>query len=148
MPRSDILVDDLIQAMWADAEAEQDPDRRAKLMAEAQQLQSIWSGSKYALAPTRDQMSASVGSVWLSLSERLDEIKATMDTLAAGLKDVPTLALIVKGLRASVEEYIGQLPIEARAEVIDQVGKIPDIVKRLDELAKDVADLQRSVPKT
>lgn len=143
--RSDILVEDLISAMWADAHNERDPEHRAKLLQEAEQLQKIWSGSKYALAPTRDQMAASVGNVWLSLSERLDEIGASMQTMLGGLNEVSTLALIVKGLKASVEEYIGQLPLENRAQIIELTGKIPELEQRINELAKDVAALQKLV---
>jgi hypothetical protein len=71
---SDILITDFIKALLLDAAAEDDPERRAQLEVDAHRAEDIWQRSKYALAPTRDAMTAALGNASLNLAGRLDEL--------------------------------------------------------------------------
>lgn len=78
---SDILATDLIKALWEDARRETDPKRKAQLERDAQAMEDVWSRSKYALAPTRDQMTAALGNASLNLAD-------TLSAVASGLSQV------------------------------------------------------------
>lgn len=68
---SDILAVDLIRALWDDARHETDEERKAQLERDATALEDVWSRSKYALAPTRDQMTAALGNASLNIADTL-----------------------------------------------------------------------------
>ena len=78
---SDITISDLAKALWIDAGKETDPVRKSQLEEDARRFEDILSRSKYALAPTRDQMMYAVGTATLNLDERLDKVLTlTTDT--------------------------------------------------------------------
>jgi hypothetical protein len=78
---SDILAVDFIRALWDDARREVDPDRKAQLERDAAALEDVWTRSPYALAPTRDQMTAALGNASLNIAD-------TLSALASGQRQV------------------------------------------------------------
>ena len=80
---SDILAVDLIRALWEDSRRESDPERKAQLERDAAVLEDVWQRSPYALAPTRDQMTAAIGNASLNIAD-------TLSAMASGQRQVDT----------------------------------------------------------
>lgn len=91
---SDILAADLIKALWDDSRRETDPERKAQLERDAAMLEDVWRRSGYALAATRDQMTAALGNASLNIAD-------TLTALASGQRRVDTRV-------GEIHEYVQQ----------------------------------------
>lgn len=141
---SDILATDLIKALWDDARREDDPERKAQLERDAAALEDVWSRSKYALAPTRDQMTAALGNASLNLADTLSivasEMRKVTERVAQIHTDVQNNDTLVSTFIQSFQPQFGAFQQEARAAWEDNGSRLKkletgqaQIVKRLEQ---------------
>lgn len=88
---SDILATDLIRALWDDARREGDPERKAQLERDAMALEDVWRRSPYALAATKDQMTAALGNASLNIADSLGRLDVRVGEIHQHVQESNTL---------------------------------------------------------
>lgn len=124
---TDILATDLIRALYEDAGRESDPERAAQLKRDADALRDIWSRTPYALAPTRDQMTAALGNASLNIADTMDAIASRTSQMDArvgemhqNVQDNNTLiSAFIEGFKPFQAEMLA-----AREETARGLGKL------------------------
>lgn len=153
---SDILATDLIKALWDDARREDDPARKAQLERDAATMEDVWSRSKYALAPTRDQMTAALGNASLNLADTLSIVAAEMRKVTERVgqihTDVQNNDTLVSTFIESFQPQFNLFQQEARAAWEDngtRLGKLEtgqaQIVERLGQGEEERARIAKKL---
>ena len=112
---SDILATDLIKALWEDARREADPDRKAQLERDAAALEDVWQRSPYALAATRDQMTAALGNASLNIADTLSALASGQRQVDARVGEIHTAVQENNTLFSTFFETFAPFQEEARA---------------------------------
>lgn len=137
---SDILVVDLVKALYADAEAEIDPIEAARKMNDAEIFRGVWERSKYALAPTRSQMTAAVGNASLNIADTLQAVVAGQKRVEA---KVGEMHLHVQHNDTLVSEFIATFRTEQQALHAEREGLGRQVKKLEAELVDRVNELDQ-----
>lgn len=145
---SDILATDMIQALWNDARAETDPERKAQLERDATAFEDVWRRSKYALAPTRDQMTAALGNASLNISDTLSAVASGQRQLDDRVAEIHVHVQESNTLQSAVIEAVNGLRgdvQESAAEFRSRLGKIEEEHTQLAGFVSDLGEEQSQI---